>query len=89
MHASAGGGPKTADLARLKRDLGRHKPAEITTRDITEYFEGLNAESSGGVVTDPSYDTTGVGTGRYVYRASWGLGSMLVFKVRAPSRARE
>jgi hypothetical protein len=44
MHASAGGGPKTADLARLKRDLGHHKAAEITTRDITEYFEGLSGQ---------------------------------------------
>ncbi len=44
------GRSKTADLSRLKRDLGHKKAGEITSRDITEYFEGRNADGSGGVV---------------------------------------
>ena len=44
------GKSKTADLARLKKDLGKHKATEVTSRTITEYFEGRNADGAGGVV---------------------------------------
>src|SRR5580658_839988 len=41
---------KTADLARLKRDLGHHKVRQLTSHHITKYFEGRNADGAGGVV---------------------------------------
>jgi integrase len=44
------GRSKSADLARLKRDLGHQKVADITSRHVTKYFEDRNAEGSGGVV---------------------------------------
>lgn len=44
------GRSKTADLARLKRDLGHHKVAKLTGRHITEYFAKRNREGAGGVI---------------------------------------
>lgn len=41
---------KTADLRRLRRDLGHHKAANVTSNTVTEYFEGRNASGAGGVV---------------------------------------
>lgn len=43
------GRSKSNDLARLKRDLGSYKAGEITSRDITEYFEDRNSQGAGGV----------------------------------------
>jgi len=47
---NAWGRSKSADLARLKRDLGHHKVATLTSRHVTEYFEDRNSEGAGGVV---------------------------------------
>ncbi len=33
---------KSADLARLKRDLGHRKVATLISLHVTEYFEGRN-----------------------------------------------
>jgi hypothetical protein len=44
------GRSKSADLARLKRDLGHHKVAPLTGRHITEYFGDRNADGAGAVV---------------------------------------
>ncbi len=44
------GRSKTADLHRLKRDLGTRKVAELTSRDLTEYFQDRNNQGAGGVV---------------------------------------
>jgi len=44
------GKSKSADLARLKKDLGHYKADEITARHVTEYFEKRNDEGAGGVV---------------------------------------
>jgi integrase len=46
----AWGRSKSADLARLKKDLGHHKVAHLTSRHFTEYFQDRNAEGAGGVV---------------------------------------
>jgi integrase len=46
----AWGKSKSADLARLKKDLGSHKASEVTSRDVTEYFEKRNTAGAGGVV---------------------------------------
>lgn len=44
------GKTKTADLARLTKDLGHVRAGALTGRDITEYFEQRNRDGAGGVV---------------------------------------
>ena len=46
----AWGRSKSADLARLKKDLGHLKASETTSRHITEYFQDRNSDGAGGVV---------------------------------------
>lgn len=44
------GRTKTADLARLKKDLGHHSVATLTSHLVTEYFRKRQRAGSGGVV---------------------------------------
>jgi integrase len=46
----AWGRSKSADLARLKKDLGHHKASTLTAAHITTYFEDRHAKGAGGVV---------------------------------------
>jgi integrase len=46
----AWGRSKSADLARLRKDLGHLKASETTSRHITEYFQDRNSDGAGGVV---------------------------------------
>jgi len=46
----AWGRSKTADLARLKKDLGHHKAADLTSQHITDHFQDRSADGAGGVV---------------------------------------
>jgi hypothetical protein len=41
------GRSKSADLARLKRDVRHHKVPTLISRHVTEYFEGRNVKGAG------------------------------------------
>jgi len=44
------GRTKTADLKRLRKDLGAHRASTITTKQIVDYFRKRQREGSGPVV---------------------------------------
>lgn len=64
------GRSKSADLARLKRDLGDYLLDRITAASIIEYFRDRNAKGAGGVVIgqQAGYLVTLLSTARELWR---------------------